>query len=363
MLADAGHKVTVVGLEPQFIAYWRGPQISVSQEGKIKVWRLRVPSWPIGFRFFERVHYRLLAKKLKKRGLFSSSNPELIHAHSIYPGLLFAAALRSESDSEVPMLLTEHRPSSIKRPTSGFRGRAIKQAVQECAQHIVVSTPFAKILKSHWDSNDWAVIGLPVPDKFFSQKHYENPEPVILHVSSLDENKAPSDLLKAAKQLASSGQKFRLRIVGGAPELIDSLKQQSIELGIENITEFVGKVSREQIPEEMASADLFVLPSITEAGGTVLSEAQAAGTPVVATKTWAGEYSVLPETGRLAEISNPDSLAKALEEVLSGIKTGHYQREVIRKTAETRFSEKAFVKQHENVYQKALELTKKEDPR
>jgi glycosyltransferase involved in cell wall biosynthesis len=68
----------------------------------------------------------------------------------------------------------------------------------------------------------------------------------------------------------------------------------------------------------MRHLDVLVLPSYEEPFGTVLAEAMAVGTPVVATNV-----NGLPEvvedgvTGRLVEPGAPDKLAAAVLEVLA----------------------------------------------
>jgi glycosyltransferase involved in cell wall biosynthesis len=71
-------------------------------------------------------------------------------------------------------------------------------------------------------------------------------------------------------------------------------------------------------PGLMRHLDVLVLPSYQEPFGTVLAEAMAVGTPVVATRV-----DGLPEvvadgvTGRLVEPGDPDGLAAGVLEVLA----------------------------------------------
>ncbi|HEU0316454.1 MAG TPA: glycosyltransferase family 4 protein, partial [Solirubrobacteraceae bacterium] len=67
----------------------------------------------------------------------------------------------------------------------------------------------------------------------------------------------------------------------------------------------------------MRHIDVLVAPSRQEPFGTVLAEAMAAGTPVVATRV-GGLAEVVEDgvTGRLVEPGRPDQLAAAVLEVL-----------------------------------------------
>jgi glycosyltransferase involved in cell wall biosynthesis len=68
----------------------------------------------------------------------------------------------------------------------------------------------------------------------------------------------------------------------------------------------------------MRHLDVLVLPSRQEPFGTVLSEAMAVGTPVVATRV-GGLPEVVEDgiTGRLVNPGDPDALAAAIVDVLA----------------------------------------------
>ena len=76
--------------------------------------------------------------------------------------------------------------------------------------------------------------------------------------------------------------------------------------------------SRSQVRDAMRRADVFFLPSVREEFGCVLGEAQACGTPVVATRV-GGIPEVVEDgvTGLLAEPRHPTDLADKLAAVLA----------------------------------------------
>lgn len=76
--------------------------------------------------------------------------------------------------------------------------------------------------------------------------------------------------------------------------------------------------SRSDIPNFMASLDLFVLPTRHEAFGIVVIEAMAAGVPVIASKIGGlPEIINSPEIGRLVDPLTPTAFASAIRDVLS----------------------------------------------
>jgi D-inositol-3-phosphate glycosyltransferase len=81
--------------------------------------------------------------------------------------------------------------------------------------------------------------------------------------------------------------KLIVNIVGGASgantEEVDRLKELSSWLGIDDVVRFSPPVPRKDLPQWYRAADLVIVPSYSESFGLVALEAQACGTPVVAT--------------------------------------------------------------------------------
>jgi glycosyltransferase involved in cell wall biosynthesis len=75
---------------------------------------------------------------------------------------------------------------------------------------------------------------------------------------------------------------------------------------------------RDDAPSLMRHLDVLVLPSRQEPFGTVLVEAMAVGTPVVASRV-GGLAEVVEDgvTGHLVEPGDPEALARAVVDVLS----------------------------------------------
>jgi D-inositol-3-phosphate glycosyltransferase len=80
--------------------------------------------------------------------------------------------------------------------------------------------------------------------------------------------------------------KLAVVIIGGASGYInelEKLKSLAKFLQIEDVTHFVDPVSRQVLPDWYRATDLVCVPSYSESFGLVALEAQACGTPVVAT--------------------------------------------------------------------------------
>lgn len=112
------------------------------------------------------------------------------------------------------------------------------------------------------------------------------------------------------------GERITYRIVGGG-KLERELKELAIELGVTDEVEFLGSMTHEGVVCELSNADVFLLPSVSEAFGLSVVEAQAVGLPVVAAAVGGvSEAMVDGETGYLVEAGDFKAMAKKLEYLL-----------------------------------------------
>jgi D-inositol-3-phosphate glycosyltransferase len=118
------------------------------------------------------------------------------------------------------------------------------------------------------------------------------PDAVMLtFVGRIQPHKGPDVLLRAAAEMVSHSPHLRAKlavvIMGGASgsglNELEKLKTLAKFLKIEDVTHFVDPVSRELLPDWYRASDLVCVPSYSESFGLVALEAQACGTPVVAT--------------------------------------------------------------------------------
>lgn len=139
----------------------------------------------------------------------------------------------------------------------------------------------------------------------------------ILNVGRLVPEKGAPVLVEALAELASAGIAIEARIFGGGP-LEERLRQQIVDLGLEDVIEMRGVVSQDDLPEQYAWADVFCLPSFQEGLPVVLMEAMATGLPVVTTAiNGIPELVIEGETGRLVSPGRPDLVAGALKDLLA----------------------------------------------
>lgn len=138
--------------------------------------------------------------------------------------------------------------------------------------------------------------------------------PVVGFIGRFEPRKGPLDLIKAAPAIRAGAPGARIVLVGDDPYGADPDYVRAVRAA----TEVEHYPWVENAPGVMRHLDVLVLPSRTEPFGTVLSEAMAVGTPVVASRV-----DGLPEvvddgvSGRLTPPGDPEALAAAVLDVLA----------------------------------------------
>jgi rhamnosyl/mannosyltransferase len=134
---------------------------------------------------------------------------------------------------------------------------------------------------------------------------------VVLFVGRLIYYKGLGFLIEAMKAVRGA-----LLLIGEGP-LRNRLADQIRSLGLQDRIVLLGTVSKDDIPNYYAAADVFAFPSVarSEAFGVAQLEAMLAGLPVVNTVLDSGvpEVSVHEETGLSVPVANARALAVALE--------------------------------------------------
>jgi D-inositol-3-phosphate glycosyltransferase len=114
---------------------------------------------------------------------------------------------------------------------------------------------------------------------------------IITFVGRIQPHKGPEVLIRSIAELVSHSPHLRTKlivnIIGGASGAnqseVERLKELTTWLGIDDVVRFAPPVLREELPNWYRASDLVCVPSYSESFGLVALEAQACGTPVVAT--------------------------------------------------------------------------------
>ena len=231
----------------------------------------------------------------------------LLHSHYWISGQL--GWVVSEA-TEIPLIHTMHTTAKVKnlnladteKPEPQVRAIGEEQVVKAATGLIANTDAEAASLVSLYDAcPDRVFVVAPGVDlQSFSPADGKAaarvrlniaPDAILLtFVGRIQPHKGPDVLLRATAEMVSHSPYLRAKlavvIIGGTSGFInelEKLKSLAKFLKIEDITHFVDPVSQTVLPDWYRASDLVCVPSYSESFGLVALEAQACGTPVVAT--------------------------------------------------------------------------------
>lgn len=147
-------------------------------------------------------------------------------------------------------------------------------------------------------------------------QRYLHPQPdrewVCVHVGSMSQiYKRQDALIRATSECRARGVRLRLRLVGGG-HLLNGFRKLADEYGVSEHVEFLGQLPAGQaIRDVLDSADIFVLPSMTEGLPRVIIEAMARGLPCLASNV--GGVPELLDASERFEIQEINNLGRRIE--------------------------------------------------
>ena len=148
---------------------------------------------------------------------------------------------------------------------------------------------------------------------------------MLLFVGRIQPHKGPDVLVRAVAEMLTHSPHLRAKlalvIMGGAsgsghaePE---RLRAMAKFLGVEDVVHFMDPVLRSDLPDWFRAADLVCVPSYSESFGLVALEAQACGTPVVATAVGGLRTAVSDGiSGSLVDGHDPKAWASVINRLL-----------------------------------------------
>jgi glycosyltransferase involved in cell wall biosynthesis len=141
-------------------------------------------------------------------------------------------------------------------------------------------------------------------------------ERLLLFVGRLTIEKNLQFLLESFALVSKTLPDVRLVLVGDGPER-RPLMERARELGLEKSVHFAGWVAHDQVPGFYRAADLFVMPSITEANPLCLGEALAAATPVVAVNSFSAQECLTHGQDAILTPYSREAFSAAVVRILS----------------------------------------------
>jgi glycosyltransferase involved in cell wall biosynthesis len=171
-------------------------------------------------------------------------------------------------------------------------------------------------------------------------------------VARLEEQKGHIYLFRALRHLIPEFPRIKVLVVGEGT-LRSALESQVRQMGLSEQVLFLG--TRKDIPEILASLDLFVLPSLWEGFGLAIVEAMAMGIPVVATAI--GGVDEVIRTGQDGLLIPPGEVPSLVAALRGGILDPQKYRgmgQQGKKTAGQKFTQAHHLLQLQDLYLEVL---------
>ncbi len=229
--------------------------------------------------------------------------PRVAHVTDVWPPALVAARL-----ARVPhLVVTHHTPELPIRDNAA--GRAWRRLGWLMRPEVVYTSEADRARDGRRPSRV-VPLGIDLESFRTARPALEKEGPLVGNVARLAEQKGHRFLIEAAPLVLERRPDARFVIVGDG-ELRAELEALAAGLPIT----FTG--ARDDVPELLASFEVFAFPSLFEGLCLAVIEAQAAGVPVVATPVGGIRETVVPgETGLLVQPGDAAALAEGIVWVL-----------------------------------------------
>jgi colanic acid/amylovoran biosynthesis glycosyltransferase len=239
---------------------------------------------------------------------------KLRHLHVHFGNAAATVGMLVKGLSGAGLSVTIHGPDEF----DDVPGQLLREKVT-CADRIVCISQFARsqLMRisptAHWHKLQLCRLGVD-PAQFRPRADPRAAGPLrLLCVGRLTPAKGQVLLLQACAELRHLDIEFTLTLVGDGPDLA-RLKDGVRRLGLQDRVHFTGPLNQLQVREELALADIFVLPSLAEGIPVVLMEAMACGLPCLSCPV--NGIPELIEHGRTGLLAAPGDATALTEQLL-----------------------------------------------
>ena len=253
--------------------------------------------------------------------------PDVVNVHYVTDRALPFLVLRRAFGYR--LVLTSHGSDLLRRPNPVSR-LVVPHLLSQADAVVAVSEAVAERARELAPAARVELIENGVDLAFWSRGEAAAPPPGagrIVQVGRLHEVKGQDVLLRALARLRDRVPEATVELVGEG-ESQDRLETLAAELGVAHAVTFAGPLGREGVRGRLRAADVFALPSRSEAFGLALLEAMAAGVPAVATAVGGVPRMVGdPPAALLVPPEDPGPLADALYRAVTDVGLARALRE------------------------------------
>ncbi|GAP08151.1 glycosyltransferase [Anaerolinea thermolimosa] len=313
----------------------------------------------------------IFAETLKLLDVTANQKSDLIHVHWVLPN--GPAALVVSKIRKIPYVLSLHGSdiyvSTKNKVFSWFAKKVIKHAsfISACSPDLLIAAKRLgagdKVALLAWGA-DPVHFTPQRRDITFRQRHQWEVNKIVVFALGRMVFKKGFEILIRAWEKIQNDQDNILLVIGGEGPIRTQLQNMITKERIINV-ELPGRIPWTDVPDYLANADIFVMPSIKDQKGnldglpTVLLEAMSSGLPVIASRI-AGIPLVIQDNrnGILVSPGNSNELAEALLKLINNQDLRRRLGENARKDIITQFNWDSVASKFEERYSNAVITSK-----
>jgi glycosyltransferase involved in cell wall biosynthesis len=242
-------------------------------------------------------------------------------------------------------MLTEHSTAFAQGRLRWWERNLVRRVIAGAQHCLAVSPQLAELLSQQYLGSRWQYLPNPLGAAFAEDADARQRDPaapfVFVCVARLSPEKGHAQLIEAFAAAFAGEPTVRLRLIGDGP-MRSELQRLCAAQGVAGQVEFLGVLASEQVRDELAAANAFVLASDVETFGVAVIEALACGCPVLVTASGGPEHLVDGGNGVVIPPRDPTVLRNAL--IRMRHEADRYDRAAIRASALRLYGPEAFAR-------------------
>ena len=290
---------------------------------------------------------------------FQREKIDIVQTHLFYSNILGSIAAHRAG---IPAIATLHSVATRK----GLKGRLLQQIEKYCLERyatriLAVGNMVAEAHADRYGTHRLEVIpnGIPQPEPIHGHERERlrheitgnGSKSIIVTVGRFAHAKGYEDMIEAFSLLHKKDLNPVLLMVGTGGT-VDTIKARIEDFDLSNSVVLAGE--RTDVPQLLASSDVYASSSHREGLPLAVLEAMMAGLPVVATSVGDIPSVVTDETGLIVPPHEPEMLAAALEDLLKNPEKREAMGKAAQKRALNEYSVDAWMKKHVALYRSVL---------
>jgi glycosyltransferase involved in cell wall biosynthesis len=270
------------------------------------------------------VPFYLLYQFISLRKIVKNEKIQIIHAHWLIPQGFLAVLYKTFINTDIKIVATAH--GADINSFDNFIGKRLKGYIlKRIDQLTVVSNALKEKAIGIGYNNEVHVFPMGIDTKLFTPDKKDNSLKIkykisgnfLLFVGGIIERKGIRYLIQAIPAVIKKFPGAKLLVIGEG-NLSNEMSELAESLSISNNIIFIGPIPHVDLPPYFATADVFILPSLSEGFGLVIIEAMSCGTIPIATDL-AVIHDIIQNniTGIFIDIKNPIDISQKIINYLS----------------------------------------------